>query len=359
MRTTWISATLLALAACSPAPNRPSALLPVGDAQFGSDAPDTGATWKPLEDVTEPSDADMIPDPGVATDPGLAFDPGMEVPDEGPPDTGPEIPDEGPDVPEVSQLGPITGGIAVLQVDNPQFLSAQVNVKFREGPAPLAPIQQTVGACSTMDVSVFTNGIADPSAGLDAGTVTITGLQQPMSLIPVDQGGTKGHVYSSGLPANNSSILSGSTITVAASGGQFVPAWETVIASPTPVNVSWPPDDLEEQINKKKDLAVTWTAGNGTHTRIDLVSIDGQDEDVNNGVMVVCELDGDPGSFVVPSALFSQLHGGGDASFPDFNFDYLVFGVTRVILQEVPVAGGGMVTVAVSRSNGGIAKLDK
>lgn len=208
-----------------------------------------------------------------------------------------------------------------------------------------------------MNVSVFIDGFLDSSFGLDSGIIVVMGLQMIISMIFVNFGSELGFVYSSGLFESILSVLIGvGIILVIVMGGQYVVAWEIVIVVPIAVFISWSSDDLDEKINKKKDFLVTWVPGNGIYIWIDFVFVDGFGEKVNFGVMVVCELKGDSGSYMVLVVLLFQLDGGGDLF---FNADYLVFGVIRIVLEESSFVDGGEVTVAVLWSGGGIVKLDK
>ncbi len=112
------------------------------------------------------------------------------------------------------------------------------------------------------------------------------------------------------------------------------------------------------EVDKDNALTVTWNPGNGTHTRIDLFVYDGAKEKQKSGSTITCNLTGDAGSYTIPPNLMNQLPGGGSSGFPDFNFDYLVYGVSRIGLSEVVLPNGyGTVSLAVTRTSGGVVKL--
>ena len=196
----------------------------------------------------------------------------------------------------------------------------------------------------------------DSAPGLDAGTITFTGLTQPMVLQPVDQGAA-GFVYTSGLSQEHPKILGGQgTVGLAITGGAHVPPASTGAAVPAPIFVSQP--QANGTVDKDNPLKVVWNAGNGTHVRIDLWVFDGADEEQLKGNTITCTVEGDTGQYTIPSNVMGQLPGGGDQGFPDFNFDYVVYGVSRITLGEAQLPNGyGSMSLVLTRSGGGYAKL--
>jgi len=250
---------------------------------------------------------------------------------------------------EVSSTGGITGGVLVVQVENAQVQVGSVTVGFREGPTPTATPIAASGDCIVLsDAPPPTDG----APGLDAGTVSITGLKMPMELTPSE--GADGFTYDSGLDEDNKTILGAvPTITVTATGGAHVPAFSGTAGIPAPVTVTQPNGDAD----KGSALTVAWNSTGAASTRIDLFVYDGEKGEQMKGNTVSCTLDGDPGTYTVPASMIGELPGGGSGA---FNFDYLIVGVSRIEVTEVPLDGElGTVTIAVTRSGGGGVPFEK
>ena len=310
----------------------------------GFQVSDDGALDTPTIDdsTTPPTDAGPTP-----TDEG-----GVDVADPGPPPTDDGIPppDTEPDPPPQ----PITGGVLVVQVESNDLEVGSVSARFRYGPAPEPAAVATDGPCKV----VYSDGKdppPDPAPGLDSGTIEVSGLNQPMTMTPANQGGS--FVYASGLSEDNKSILGpGATVSVTAKGGKHLPSWATAVTVPQQVAVYSPSSGA---VDKDKNLTVQWNPGNGTAVRIDLLVVDGAAQKQLKGNTITCTIAGDTGSHPIGAQLMKKLPGGGKEGFPDFNFDYLVYGVTRLSNASVALpAGFGAVDVAVSRSAGGFVKLE-
>ncbi len=343
----------LATAACTPAGGRRGNPNPSSSDALAKDTslafPDTIFQ---VSDTVDP--ADSVVDPGDAPPPPT--DDGPPPKDEGPPqkDDGPPPKDDGPDPPPM----PVSGGVLIVEVvsTDPAYQLAYVNAKMRFGPEPVPDANYVEGNCSV----IYSNGTTPPdnTIGIDGGTITVTGLTQSMVMPPVN-GGPQGTTYSSGLPESQPTIIGGvGTIGVATAGGKDVPAWSTGVPAPAQIFVTSP--SAGGKVNKSNALNVLWNKGNGNFTRIDMFVYDGVDEEQKSGNTITCNIPGDPGSFVIPKSVMKKLPGGGDDGFPDFNFDYVIFGVSRITLKEVVLPDGwGTVQVAATRTAGGAAKLDK
>lgn len=351
MRSVVVSVAFLSLlcTACTPTGSGKKKSLVDSDA-IAQDGTSTGFGLP--DTLFQPGDAvapmDIVSDPEVGKPPpsdnGSPVDPGPQPTDDGPPK------DDGPDPPAT----PISGGGLVVEINSvePPLQSATVTTKFRYGALPQPNASQTEGPCQV----IYSNGkpTVDTTLGIDAGTITYSGLQQPMTLGPTQT--AYGVEYLSGLPSNQSFIISGSTIGLSATGGQ-VPAFSVQANVPFPIQVSSP--KAGGTVDKGNALTAVWNPGNGTHVRIDLFVIDGAEEEQLKGNTITCNIPGDVGSYTIPNHIMKQLPGGGKSGFPDFNFDYLVFGITRVVLVETALANGfGTVFLGVTRTGGGIAKLE-
>ncbi|MFT5431709.1 MAG: hypothetical protein ACI9OJ_002406 [Myxococcota bacterium] len=353
MRVLMVSLLCFGALACSSSSRRSSLL---ADEDASQDV--VGAVFD--DDIVSLADVDELPDSGGDSTDGMTSDLGMvdgvdattAAPDTSP-DTSPDTMDAdvAPDVADTGQppVGEISGGILVVQVETSEVKVGTVAVGFQEGlPVAETPIASE-GAC---DVFPFSGGAGPAaSAGLDAGTVTLAGLKTPMALAPVDSGAA-GWTYDSGLPDDNESILSvAPTVTVSGSGGSQVPAFAGTVGVPAPVTVFSPTNDAQ----KDQPLTVSWNPAGAAATRIDLFVYDGEKMEQMKGNVISCNFDGDSGTAVVPAALMKMLPGGGSGP---FNLDFLIVGVSRIEVAEVPLADGdggtlGTVTIAVTRSGGG------
>ena len=333
-----------------------------GSGQGGdADSAATDSDGFNVEDSPSPDlDVPRVVDPGTPL-PDVPLPPkdeGPWVPDDGPapPDPGPPPPDGGPPPPDDGNPPPpgkVYGGVLVAQIETSDIKLGSVSGGFGSSPTvDPTPVAET-GPCKV----VYSTGQDPPPVpGLDAGPIVLTGLNQPVTLTPVAQAG--GVIYQSGLSSQNPSIFGAEpNIGVSAAGGPTVPAWNAVIPVPVPVQIAAPAGD---SVKKNQPLIFQWNAVAGMQVRIDIFVYDGMAQKTLKGNTVVCTFADDVTSWAVPKELMSLLPGGGEDSFPDFNFDYAVWLVTRVSLVETTLPDGlGTITAAASRSGGGAAKLKK
>ncbi len=304
-----------------------------------ADADGDGVITIPFDTGTSPSDTVSIPFDLGAPPQDAPIDPGLPPVDLGTPpaDTGVLPPPQ-----------PVTGGLLVLQVEYPGKEVASVAARFRYGPPPQPTVTGTFGTCQVIP---STGGDAPPdtTTGIDAGTIVVKNLSQPVTLSPVP--GAHGLDYQSGLPASQKSILSAQPkLLASATGGKNVPAFGGEVAVPGAVQVTKPSGG---SVSKSSALQVSWNAGQGDEVRIDVfvADLDGP----KSGNALVCTTK-DTGSFTVPSGAMKVLPGGG-GGFPIPISDLVIVGVTRIKATEIATEVG-TVTLAVSRSNGAYATLD-
>lgn len=164
-----------------------------------------------------------------------------------------------------------------------------------------------------------------PVVGLSAGTITITGTTQPMTLHP---DGSSGHVHyehASDLP--EPPFSEGATLTIAASGAD-VPAFTASVTAPAELRGVAGPATVS-----RAGTTVTWRAGAGPAIRIVLAAIA---SDTHKGLVVMCRVP-DTGSFTIPASTFALI---------PFTFDRAILTVDR-FAETDEIAGNTPVVVEV------------
>ena len=162
-----------------------------------------------------------------------------------------------------------------------------------------------------------------PVVGLSAGTITITGTTQPITLHP---DGTNGHVHyehASDLP--EPPFVEGATLAVAA-GGADVPAFTASVIAPAELRGVTGPVAVS-----RAGTTVTWTAGAGPRIRIVLAALSVR---AGKGLVVMCRVQ-DTGSFTIPASTFALI---------PFAFDQAIVTIDR-FAETVQMAGNTRVVV--------------
>lgn len=138
---------------------------------------------------------------------------------------------------------------------------------------------------------------------LDVGTVDVTGLLEPLALEPQAPGNT----YFAPQVANPPFSV-GSEIVVAARGAGEVGAFALFGVGSAPLE-----DALTWTLEEGSDLAVAWTAAEGSRARVFLEL--GIDQHGASPVTLSCSFD-DTGVGVVPASVVDALIGAGVSGFP-------------------------------------------
>ncbi|MCX5744602.1 MAG: hypothetical protein NT062_19095, partial [Proteobacteria bacterium] len=127
-----------------------------------------------------------------------------------------------------------------------------------------------------------------PPTGLSAGTITISGTVEPITLI--EHGGASAVRYrtSGGVP--QPTYVEGAQLTVEAAGGADLPAFAATVAAPRELTGYTPPTSL----SRAGGYTATWTAVSGSEIMLILTVTNARRE----GVLVMCRAP-DTGTFTV------------------------------------------------------------
>lgn len=211
-----------------------------------------------------------------------------------------------------------TGIILVTQTHLGSTFHYSIAAAFRAFVVPTgagsAPTQTTMGACiATVIPTPPSSEAGTPMAvaGLNAGTLTITGTGMPASTMlaygPVaSQQGVPGYTAASGSTAL---FTGGDTMTVSGAGGADLPAFAAQsLVTPTQVAVTAPactgtcPD-----LDRTQDLTVAWTGAGAGKVVVTFETISD-----TQAVLLQCKFDATAGTGTVPAALLGKLDKAGD-----------------------------------------------
>ena len=251
--------------------------------------------------------------------------------------------------PPPSPTGVLGGGVLLAEVDSPQLNLAVAGARFTPPEPPPAGTQ--VGPCLV--------GFSDPSApvpplyGFDAGVITVPATSPPVTLTPKSEGAA-GTGYTSNLPSNQQDLLpgGGGLVQIQAAGGADLGAFAITLQAPEQVTVFQPTLGFGAATSTAFDVTVTWNGatgpGAGQRVIVNVAPLDGNYH-VAAGVAATCEVAGDPGVLVIPSAVLTEVRG----SAGSLN---VALGVTRT-REATAAAGEATVRASITRSSGGLLQL--
>lgn len=170
-----------------------------------------------------------------------------------------------------------------------------------------AAIVTTEGDCTASVLTVDPNASpVTPPSGLNAGTVTVTGIGVPPAYVAayVDNGSKSPSNYG---PANGDTRFyeDGDVLSVRGTGGPDLPAFDVqslaapsdiAVTAPTCVTVTCP------DVDHTKDLLVEWE--NGGAGKVDVLFETIADAKV---VLLECKFDAQGGKGIVPASLLAKL----------------------------------------------------
>ena len=280
-----------------------------------------------------------MPTPDAAPEPDAEV---IEAPDASRPPTAvdTEEPDE-----EAVLLG---GGVLIFELASEFLDQAGAGARFTDAVSLIDPNAESYGPCVVTD--------SDPNAppetpawGYDAGVISVSGTSPEVVLSPVADTAT-GTGYESGLSESLETLLpaTGALLTVSGAGGADIPAFVGYLQVPAPVNLSSPQTGLFEGVPASSDLTISWNAGGGDTALVTLTPMS-QTFQALAGKGLVCTVEGDPGSMIVPKAALQVLKSSGVSK--------VALGVTRM-QTSVTNAGGWGLPLVLTRSTGGPLGLD-
>ncbi|MEO1268623.1 MAG: hypothetical protein AAFX99_11025 [Myxococcota bacterium] len=199
----------------------------------------------------------------------------------------------------------LTGGVSIFEVK----ISAGLLFSLNRGNAGAAfvvpgseePPLQTIGAC---DVIQSSTNPTEPF-GYDAGTILIEGTSRTVNLTS-SEGGGGSFAYSANLSEDNQDIFNPNTsVTITASGGTHIGAFNGSVTTPGEHDMSSPAADARIS----GDTTVTWSpAQSGLEVIINAVPLDFAFQPID-GPGLNCILPSDSGSFTIPAAAIDALSG--------------------------------------------------
>ncbi|MEA2751805.1 MAG: hypothetical protein QOI41_5948 [Myxococcales bacterium] len=211
-----------------------------------------------------------------------------------------------------------TGTILVTQTHLGSTFHYSISAAFRAFVVPTgsgsAPTQTTMGACTATVIPTPPSSEAGTPmavAGLNAGTLTITGTGMPASTMlaygPVaSQQGVPGYTAAGG---STELFAAGDTMTVSGAGGADLPAFAgQSLVTPTQVAVTAPactgtcPD-----LDRTQDLIVAWTGAGAGKVVVTFETISD-----TQAVLLQCRFDATAGTGTVPAALLGKLDKAGE-----------------------------------------------
>ncbi len=207
-------------------------------------------------------------------------------PEDGPPDAGAETRSSG--------FVDITSGAFGGMLDHPV---ARAAAGFFVASSPATCETRTVGMCAARNC---TTTAASRIASASAGTITITGGKQAVTLTPDGKGAYAAF-------SDQATLWSGGeTIDVSAAGAD-VPAFEGTLVAPAQVTVTAPAFDsaLPLAIDRGHDLALAWSGGSGTVG----VTLVGPSSDATTASLS-CSFDATDRTGTVPAVLLQALPAG-------------------------------------------------
>jgi hypothetical protein len=213
---------------------------------------------------------------------------------------------------------------AVISVDQLQQLyPAPINLLTAAGAAAVFGFVagentcdiETLGVCQLFRCDSDAEPEPQPSLGLNAGEVTITGLasELPLNWAPM-QRSYMSEALTDWLWTESQEA------TVEVTGSDDVPSFSLSLVVPNPIAITSPPatGDSTYVISKASDLDVAWTGGADGFVTVSLQDLDG-------GPGISCIVDAVEGELSVPASFLAEL---GDAG-------YFSAGVTNVVRQDV------------------------
>ena len=224
--------------------------------------------------------------------------------------------------PARSTQPPIEGHVIITRAKNPGKPGSGADAVFARSPLWGTAIAND-GPCTLYSHVV--------TGGLSAGTITITGTVQPITL--EETATNEGVKYKHSAPVPPPSFVDGSTIKVAAAGGTDVPAFTATVNAPPELTGYVPPTSLV-----RRGYTATWTANPGTEVMIVIGAVNRR---MRGGVLVMCRAP-DTGSFTVPASTFAMIP-------PAFSTAILM--VARVA-KTVQTVGDAQITVEAMDSVG-------
>jgi hypothetical protein len=243
------------------------------------------------------------------------------------------------------------GIILVTQTHLGSTFHYSIAAAFRAFVAPTgagsAPTQTTMGPCTATVIPTPPSSEAGTPmavAGLNAGTLTITGAGTPASTMlaygPVaSQQGVPGYTAASGSTAL---FAGGDTMTVSGAGGADLPAFAAQsLVAPTQVAVTAPsctgtcPD-----LDRTQDLTVAWTGAGAGKVVVTFETISD-----TQAVLLQCRFDATAGTGTVPATLLGKLDKAGDPNVSGIeqisdenDVDFMVgTAVTKLTIQHTNV----------------------
>jgi len=194
-----------------------------------------------------------------------------------------------------------------LMIDSAHYgLSAMFATQAEVSRELAAATATTIGDCTATAVTIDPNAPRlPPNSGLDAGTITVTGIRMPPSLVidyAANDAGTSAYGHAAG---DTRFYEDGDVISVRGAGGPDLPAFESVsLKAPSDVALIAPscvtgtcPD-----LDHTKDLLVEWE--NGGDGKVDFLVETVAETKV---VLLECKFDAASGKGIVPSALLAKL----------------------------------------------------
>jgi uncharacterized protein (TIGR03437 family) len=193
----------------------------------------------------------------------------------------------------------VTSTKGVLTVTN----TASAGFEYETGLLAGATGQSGIIAPGTCSVNHYPAGGALTIAGLNAGSVSLTGPAGLAIALPsegaIDPGGYGATLAAGAIPS------SGGTFTITGTGGADVGPFTTSITFTNPI-FNWTNQSTFATVDRAQALTFTWTGGNpGTYV---LLSGDSSNSGVSAGY--ICRVLVDPGQFTVPSYIFLGLPAG-------------------------------------------------
>lgn len=181
----------------------------------------------------------------------------------------------------------VEGRITVARAYNGGDLGSSADAVFSNSPLWGTRIASD-GPCT-----LFTRAVKE---GLSAGTLTITGTAQPITL---EESRPAGAVrYRPTAPVPSPAFADGATIKVEATGGADVSAFTSSVNVPPELLGYSPPASLT-----RGGYTATWKSNSGTEIMIVIVAVG---RSFNDGVVVMCRVP-DNGTFTVPASTFALI----------------------------------------------------
>jgi hypothetical protein len=161
---------------------------------------------------------------------------------------------------------------------------------------------ETVDGCTIVDCVASAGGSAGELELLEAGTVSIAGGAQSVTLSP---GATK--QYGAVTSAQVALFDGGETLGMQASGSADLPAFEGSVVAPTPIDVTSPSFAQGAAIDRTTPLEVTWTGGAAGMVSFSVTTVETSSGQTTATTTLGCEAPASGGSLTVPAAALDRL----------------------------------------------------